>query len=166
MLSLRLATPFDFPTIQRIAQLTWPSTFSDILSPSQIEYMLERMYSQPSLNEQVDIKGHVFIIAEHGQDPIGYASYEPYYNRSLISKIHKIYVLPGSQGMGAGKALIDHITYLSRATGICTLQLNVNRYNKAIEFYKREGFEIIGEEDIDIGQNYLMEDYILEKKLS
>jgi hypothetical protein len=38
----------------------------------------------------------------------------------------------------------------------------VNRYNKARQFYEKMGFVVIGEEDIDIGNNYLMNDYIME----
>ena len=44
--------------------------------------------------------------------------------------------------------------------------LNVNRYNKATDFYIKLGFEISYEEDIDIGNGFLMEDYVMKKRLS
>ena len=52
-----------------------------------------------------------------------------------------------------------------KAKGGTTLQLNVNRQNNAKEFYEKMGFAVIGEEDIDIGSGYYMNDYIMEKKL-
>jgi hypothetical protein len=38
----------------------------------------------------------------------------------------------------------------------------VNRFNTALGFYKRIGFSIVTEENIDIGQGYWMEDYVME----
>ena len=49
--------------------------------------------------------------------------------------------------------------------GCKSLHLNVNRFNKSVDFYKNLGFIIIGEEDIDIGKEYLMEDFVMELKL-
>jgi ribosomal protein S18 acetylase RimI-like enzyme len=43
--------------------------------------------------------------------------------------------------------------------------LNVNRFNSAFDFYEKLGFEKVGEEDVELDFGYLMEDYILEKKL-
>ena len=45
------------------------------------------------------------------------------------------------------------------------LFLNVNRFNKAQYFYKKLGFEVAYEEDIEIGNGYLMEDFVMEKKI-
>jgi ribosomal protein S18 acetylase RimI-like enzyme len=43
--------------------------------------------------------------------------------------------------------------------------LNVNRNNKALGFYQKFGFVILREEDIDIGNGYFMNDYIMVCKL-
>ena len=43
--------------------------------------------------------------------------------------------------------------------------LNVNRFNKALSFYERMGFKVIDEVNIEIGNGYLMEDYVMEKQL-
>jgi len=49
--------------------------------------------------------------------------------------------------------------------GASSLQLNVNRNNNAKVFYEKIGFAVIKEEDIDIGNGYLMNDYVMEKKV-
>jgi ribosomal protein S18 acetylase RimI-like enzyme len=41
------------------------------------------------------------------------------------------------------------------------LFLNVNKDNPAIEFYKRFGLEITSSEVIEIGQGYVMDDYVM-----
>jgi ribosomal protein S18 acetylase RimI-like enzyme len=64
-----------------------------------------------------------------------------------------------------GELMLDKIVALAKENRSDTLSLNVNRFNKAFVFYQKMGFEIIAEEDIPIGQGYLMEDYIMEKQL-
>lgn len=158
------ASTEDIATINRLAHETWPDTFAEILTESQIAYMLNMMYSPVSLKKQME-NGQHFLLAEEGQKYYGYASYELNYKGSAKTKLHKIYVHPSSQGKGVGKLLMDSVIDESLKNGIGILSLNVNRYNKALHFYKKIGFEVVGEENIDIGQGYLMEDYILEKTL-
>ena len=45
-----------------------------------------------------------------------------------------------------------------------TLDLNVNRHNKAKNFYEKMGFQVAYEEDIPIGK-YWMNDYVMRKIL-
>lgn len=164
-IQIEQATEQDFVTINRIAHLTWPTTFGDILTPAQIDYMLEMMYSPAALQEQVLQRGHTFLLAREAAQCWGFASYQPHYKGASLTKIHKIYVLPNTQGKGIGKALISAVAEIARRHGNSALTLNVNRYNPAVQFYQHIGFRIVGEEDIDIGNGFLMEDFIMEKSL-
>ncbi|WP_158857629.1 GNAT family N-acetyltransferase [Lunatibacter salilacus] len=168
MIQIHSATVGDIPVIQRIAYHTWPVTFEHILSMEQLTYMLDMMYSSVSLAQQIQQKGHAFLLAGIGEkDPMGFAAFEINYQGLSITKVHKIYILPEAQGKGLGKSLFERISKESIEKGNLRLSLNVNRNNtKAMEFYQNNGFEVVGEEDIQIGQGYLMEDYILEKDLT
>ena len=146
--------------VHEIAHLTWPETFKEILSKDQIEYMLNWMYDLNLLENQVD-QGHLFFLAQHEEKPVGFIGIQPNHPEKGISKIHKIYILPSMQGMGIGKKLIDHVIDLSIQSNISALLLNVNRFNNAVHFYKSQGFEILYEENIDIGNGYLMEDFVM-----
>lgn len=175
-LDIRPATPADYPAIQRIAQETWPSTFGEILTPEQIDYMLHWMYRPESLQEQVEQKRHVFLMATNnaGED-VGYVSYEVGHLRDDISKnqmsslkttkIHKLYLLPQTQGQGIGRMLIEAVAERAKAAGNNALILNVNRNNRAVQFYERLGFVVAQTEDIDIGNGYWMQDYVMVKPL-
>ncbi|RQO66396.1 GNAT family N-acetyltransferase [Pedobacter sp. KBW06] len=165
MLHIYNATSSDFPIIQEIAHLTWPDTFGAILSKEQISYMLEMMYSTDSLTEQTSKKGHQFLLVKDETKNLGYASYELNYKGLSKTKIHKIYILPEAQGKGVGKLLMNSITDIARKNQDTILSLNVNRDNAAFDFYKKIGFEKTGEENIDIGDGFLMEDFIMDKKL-
>ena len=127
--------------------------------------MLDLMYSLPSLQAQVQQQGHVFLLASEAENPLGYISYELNYQQTTATKIHKIYILPQAQGKGVGKALIDAATAVGLANQNEALLLNVNKYNKALQFYERIGFEVIGQEDIDIGEGFLMEDFTMKKPI-
>ena len=152
-----------FPIIQQIAHATWPATFGSILSPTQIAYMLEMMYSTSALVNQTTVKKHVFLLAKENEDHLGYLSYELNYKGLSKTKIHKIYIHPLAQGKGIGKLLIKRVEDIARENGNTILSLNVNRDNKAVKFYEGQGFAITGKEDIDIGEGFLMEDYIMDK---
>lgn len=161
-LRIRPATDADLPLIREIAHRTWPHTFGNILSPEQIAYMLEWMYSLPALAEQVHGKGHCFLLAGTDGEELGYAGYEVHYRGNPVTRIHKLYVLPEAQGKGIGQALIDQVIHLANDAGDRRLHLNVNRDNPAVHFYERLGFAITGEEKIPIGNGYFMDDYIME----
>lgn len=147
------------PAIKNLANIIWPLTYSEIITPQQVDYMMELMYSSSSLKKQMQ-KGHQFIMAYEDKEPVAFASYSPKENQPSIFHLHKIYILPNKQGKGIGKTLIAFIKNdIAPAT---TLQLNVNRINKALQFYQRLGFKIISQEDIYIGQGFYMNDYVME----
>ena len=159
-MKIRALNRNELMIVHEIAHLTWPDTFKEILSKDQIEYMLNWMYNLNLLENQVD-QGHLFFVAEHEGKPAGFIGIEPNHPEKGITKIHKIYILPSMQGMGIGKKLIDHVIDLSVQSNISALLLNVNRFNNAVHFYKSQGFEILHEENIDIGNGYLMEDFVM-----
>jgi len=153
----------DAKRIQDFAYLTWPDTFKEILTQDQIKYMLEWMYNLPRLKEQI-ISGHEFYIIRDDKD-LGFIGIEFDHPESGVVKIHKLYVLPDQQGKGLGIKLFENIRARSIEEGMKSIQLNVNRFNRAVDFYHHIGFITIKEEDIDIGQGYLMEDYVMEYQL-
>lgn len=161
-LEIRLADEEDINTIGYLAQQIWPVTYNTILSPAQLEYMLKQIYSPGALTNQMN-NHHQFLIAELDEDAVGFASYSAI--EEGVYKLHKLYILPELQGKGLGRALLDFISDEVIANGARVLRLNMNRKNKARQFYAKYGFRIVGEEDIDIGNNFFMNDYVMEKKL-
>jgi diamine N-acetyltransferase len=79
--------------------------------------------------------------------------------------LNKIYLLPNRQGEGLGKLLLGAVENEVRAQGARYLDLNVNRHNKAKDFYERCGYQVYLEEDIPIGP-YWMNDFVMRKQLT
>ena len=152
-----------FSDIREIAEKTWPVAYGHILSSEQLRYMLDLFYSLESMQEQAEIHQHRFLLALHANVAIGFASFSSIPNVHHQFRLHKLYVLPEHQGTGVGKRILDHIVGFINASHAVSLELNVNRYNNAKQFYEKMGFQIVREENIDIGQGYFMNDYVMEK---
>lgn len=151
----------DLVIVQKLAHDIWPSAYLEILGRNQLDYMLDQIYSLPSLERQFSILKHQFILVFASGIPVGFASYSAHDN-PFVYHLNKIYVLPEEQGKNIGKQILDYIITEIRIAGATSLQLNVNRHNKALNFYQKAGFKIIREEDIDIGEGYFMNDYVME----
>ena len=164
MITISEATIADFETIRSIAHTTWPVTYGEILSKEQLDYMLDKMYSDATLLENLN-KGHHFILINKDSVCLGFASFEHRYLNEKCTRLHKIYLLPETQGKGMGKMLLEQITALAKENQSEIISLNVNRFNKAHAFYKKMGFQVVAEEDLAIGNGYLMEDYKMELKI-
>jgi diamine N-acetyltransferase len=160
-LLIRSADLDDINTIGFLAQQIWPATYSEFVPADHLQYMLNLFYNPASLRRQMIDEHQQFLILEQGEEAIGFASWAPT-GETGVFKLHKLYMLPGQQGKGLGRMILQYIFSDIRPAGGTKLRLNVNRYNKAQQFYERMGFAIIGEEDVDVGNNVFMIDYIME----
>jgi GNAT superfamily N-acetyltransferase len=160
----RKANIFDIPLIQAIAEAAWRPTYGHILSEEQCIYMLEWMYNTPKLEEQIN--GNIqFIILENDEKvAIGYASFEK--TEEGKGKLHKLYTHPTFKQKGGGSILLDTIIQIARSVNVRLIELNVNRYNSAVEFYLKKGFTIREEMDLDVGNGFFMNDYVMNYELS
>lgn len=150
--------------MRSIALRTWPLAYGSILSLGQITYMLERMYNEDVLTSQLR-SGHEFLLAEERGTAIGLAGAETEHSGTGLTRLHKLYVVPASHGHGVGGALLKAVEGLALRAGSIAVELNVNKYNPARAFYARHGYLQVGEEVIDIGGGYVMDDFVLRKAL-
>ncbi|MFN0033312.1 MAG: GNAT family N-acetyltransferase [Flavobacteriales bacterium] len=153
----------DLPTVQRIAYDTWPIAYTGVISAEQIAYMLEMMYSLPSLERQMKEEGCEFLLVQFGRDMAGFAAYSE--EEPGKFKLHKLYVLPQMQHLKLGRTLLYEVCMRAKARGGKLLMLQVNKNNKAQSFYERNGFNVARAITVDIGHGYVMDDYVMEKAL-
>ena len=164
MYTIRKATLSDLETIIEIAGKTWWATYSPILEKEQIEFMLSRIYSVENISAQLEHGAQTYLLLIEDNKPVAFAGYSPREEDPEIYKLHKLYCLPETQGKGYGKILINEVANKTIEAGKHTLDLNVNRHNKAKNFYEKMGFSVAYEEDIPIGP-YWMNDYVMRKEL-
>ena len=161
MILLRKGKEEDMQIISDLAERIWPQTYSDYISKEQLRFMLDLMYNQGELLSQLQ-KGYNFLIAEENGIDLGFACSSITDSEKHIYKLHKLYVLPETHGKGIGKLLINEVKNLVAREGGKFLQLNVNRNNKAKDFYEKIGFKIKETVDLHVGNGFYMNDYIME----
>ncbi len=162
MISIIKATVKNIPEIQEIANKSWVVTYKSIISTQQIDYMLKTMYNTNVLIQQIENQNFEFYICVYSNTSIGFIAFEKNYQNSSKTKIHKLYILPNFQGKGIGKILINHSIKITLQNKNTALILNVNKQNSAKYFYKKLGFTISYQEVINIGNGFVMDDFVME----
>ncbi len=162
--SIREATLNDCGLIHNMAEVVFRDTYKEILSQEQTEYMMEWMYSLDNLKKQME-EEHVFHIGYWGDEPCGYLSVQQ--ESEDLFHLQKIYVMPQFQGKQIGKKLFEKAIHYIKSIHPtpCFMELNVNRDNKAIQFYERMGMKQLRQGDFCIGNGYCMCDYIMGMEL-
>ena len=135
----------DIMCIHDMAQVVFRHTYREILSPEQMEYMMDWMYSPANLQRQLD-EGHVYYIAYRDGNPCGYVSVQPEGiadDGRLLFHLQKIYVLPSEQGHGLGRALFDRAVDHVREVAHVQESVHVRESTGGFEAVGRH--EVVGE---------------------
>ena len=160
-MQIRRAQHHELPILESLARQIWPSTYAHIISQAQIDFMLDWMYSFAALQAQFE-EGHEFYILNTAGSDSGFIALEWVNHKGAAElKINKLYVLPTLQGKGAGRSLIHKAIERAQERHATSIFLQVNKANEAKNFYLKLGFEIREEAVFDIGNGFIMDDYIM-----
>jgi ribosomal protein S18 acetylase RimI-like enzyme len=165
MNNIRHASSKDISIIHRLAKEVFFPTYEPLQPKEKVAYLFSMMYNEVALSEQMEKKKHNFILTEDETGYLGYASFEFNYKGSGKIKIHKIYVMPNAQGKGVGKEMINCIANIGRQHKVEILLLDVYRHNPAIQFYEKLGFKKVGEQVTEVGNGFVMDDFLMEMSL-
>lgn len=159
-LSISKATIGDCKIISDLAVRIWKKHYPDIISMEQIEYMLRLMYSEDALIKQMQ-EGQEFYLLSDNNKQIGYISFT--HQGSGDYFLHKFYLENENQGKGTGTFFFREM--LNRLDQPVTIRLTVNRQNfKSINFYFKNGFIIEKVADFDIGNGFVMNDFVMLRR--
>lgn len=155
---LKRADQNDIPIISQLADKVWHQHYPSIITMEQISYMLNMMYSSKSLTEQMEVKHHQFYLIHNGNSHIGFISVDKL-NEQGSFMLHKFYLDQDLAGKGSGTLAFNELLKVIQPTEI---KLTVNRKNfRSINFYFKNGFKIDHVEDFDIGNGFVMEDFVM-----
>lgn len=166
-------TADDQIALATLAGLIWREYWPAHIGEAQTEYMIERFQSLEAIQNDMahnDYEYWFVVITEADEDGTerriaGFTGghNEPETNRFFISKI---YLLADERGFGYARRIIEFYEDLCFARGFDALYLTVNKRNElGIRAYKGTGFEIIDAVETDIGEGFVMDDYIMQKAL-
>lgn len=163
MINFTSITQNNFQLVFNLASEIWNDNYKGIISQQQIDYMLNMMYNPERLQKDLD-EGFQWELITKNDNIVGYLAYVlKTDNRVFLSKI---YLKTNAQGLGIGKKALLHVINYSENQQSTAVYLTVNKSNeKGIRAYNKTGFKIIAEEITDIGNGYVMDDYVFEYQL-
>lgn len=162
-------TATDFETLARLAEAIWRSHYAKIIGSAQIDYMLAERYTPEELRLYLNADDRWLMLlrtdSPTGSRAIGYCSYALTDDPGEM-KLEQLYLLPEHYGKGLGKLMLLRVEEQARMQGRRTLMLQTNKRNDiAIAFYRKAGFTVREEAVFDIGNGFVMDDYVMEKVL-
>lgn len=150
----------DIPQLQALARGIWEEAFSEMLSKEQICYMLGMMYGADVITKEL-LSGVEWDIIEDRGKPCGYLSYA--FGEDNSVKLSKIYLEKDLRRTTVAGDAISRVVRYAAENGKAYVFLTVNKNNKrAIRAYEKSGFTITASVVTDIGNGFVMDDYIMK----
>jgi ribosomal protein S18 acetylase RimI-like enzyme len=170
-IELRIAKPADNLILSEVGRLTFYETWRPVNTEDDMQSYMKDAFNPDKLKKEIeDSAVNTFLLAIVAEKFIGYAklrrdrTYDEFKNESAI-EIERIYVRKDWQGLKAGKVLMDKCLEIAANESFSWLWLGVNIDNiKAIDFYKRYGFEIFGEKSFQLGEAN-DSDYLMKRRM-
>lgn len=155
----------NFPALAQLAAGIWRTHYTPIIGAEQVEYMLQGRYTPERLGAYLGASDRWLRVLRVKDQLIGYCSYALGPAAGEM-KLQELYLHESARGGGLGGYMLRHVEAEARRHGRGTLWLTVNRHNRgSIDFYRRAGFSVREEKRFDIGQGFVMDDYVMEKAL-
>ena len=157
-----VASQEEIDLVSALADEIWHEHYSHILDKGQIDYMIGKFQSPRAIASQIK-NGYRYYFIKLAGEPVGYMGVKKE-DRSLF--LSKLYILDKFRGKGYASAAFAFLEKYAADNGLSSIWLTVNRHNeKSIAVYKARGFSAVREEVSDIGSGYVMDDFIMEKKI-
>jgi GNAT superfamily N-acetyltransferase len=123
---------------------------------AQTDYMLHKFQSADAIRGQLQ-DGYQYYFAGENGEQLGFLAFYPEGDHLYLSKF---YLYKSLRGKGYGRKMLEFLILKAKGAGLSAIELNVNKYNSAVQIYEKLGFKIIRSEKNDIGRGYFMDDYV------
>ena len=158
---VKVETEEQIKELCSLAKEIWNEYSICFISQEQIDYMLEKFQSEQVVKGQINFQNYQYYFMEEDGENIGYFAVQKQKDNLFLSKI---YIKKDFRGKGfARKAFTNAIIPITRELELPKITLTVNKYNFAsIMVYEKLGFDRVDSKEFDIGNGYIMDDYIYE----
>lgn len=155
-------TEEDIQNIAYLADEIWHEYFPFILSEEQINYMIDKFQSVHAMRNQIWQEGYMYYKILSENKLIGYFAIREDTEDSALF-LSKLYLHKSCRGKGYGSNVFQHLKDYCINKKIHRIWLTVNKYNEStINAYIKRGFVQTDTRVLDIGNGYIMDDYIME----
>ncbi len=157
---LEVLTKHQIEIVESLAREIWTEHYIAIIGREQVDYMLDRFQSRQAIKEQIR-DGALYFLMKEDNEFIGYIAVQP---KGADLFLSKIYVRSSRRNKGYGKKAVRFAEGFAIEKGLRKIVLTVNKNNvNAIKAYEKMGFRNAGPLVQDIGNDFVMDDYIMEK---
>jgi len=164
-ITIRIATASDAELIADLSRETFYDAFIADNTKDDMEKFMNEQFTKESLMEEVGATGNIFLLAYSNDEVAGYARLrENEFEKDKI-EIARIYNKTSAIGKGIGKSLMLACIEKARQLNKKIIWLGVWKKNqRAIDFYKKFGFEKYDEHDFVLGDD-VQKDWLMKKQL-
>lgn len=156
----RIVTNEDIEVLAKVTNEVWHEYFPCILSGEQIDYMVEKFQSAEAMSRQMQEENYQYYFICDGETVVGYTGIAPYGEEMFLSKL---YLLKEFRGKGYGSEGLKFVVKKAKEHSCKKVYLTVNKYNDhSIKVYEHFGFKNVRSQVADIGNGYVMDDYVFE----
>ena len=154
-----VSTDEDILQLEALAHEIWNQHFVPIIGQSQVDYMLGKFQSFAPMKQHIS-EGMNYYMLSVGGENVGYCGFKKDGERVFLSKL---YLKIAHRGKGFSKIMLEKVKQFAAENSLKAVYLTVNRHNDdTIAVYKHMGFEVIDSVVADIGNGFVMDDYIMQ----
>jgi len=147
---------FDVATL---ANEIWHQHFIPIIGEAQVEYMVDKFQSYPAISKQIHEDGYEYFRIYLGDIFAGYTGVHAEEDALFLSKL---YIKENCRGNRLATHALNYLIQICKERRLKKIWLTCNKYNNnTLAVYDHLGFKITDEQVADIGNGFVMDDYIL-----
>ena len=158
-MQIRKAQLADAEVVALLGRITFRETFGYLFvdHASDLRAYLEHTFAVAKIRHSIEQPQNTYWLALIDRLPVAYAKFKFPSPAALlpaasVAQLQKIYVLKEFLGQGIGKPLLESVLEYVSSLKIDNLWLDVLKENsRAIRFYERHGFKVLGDETYTIG---------------
>lgn len=156
---LTTTTDSDIHNVAALANEIWHQHFIPIIGEAQVEYMVEKFQSYPAISKQIRENGYEYFRIYLNDTFAGYTGIHSEEDSLFLSKL---YIKQDCRGNHLATHTLNFLVQLCKERGLKKIWLTCNKYNdNTLAVYDHLGFKITDEQVADIGNGFVMDDYIL-----
>jgi ribosomal protein S18 acetylase RimI-like enzyme len=159
-----VSEPAEVEAVARLSRRIWEEHYVPIIGQRQVDYMLDKFQSPEAIADQIE-KGCRYFLLREGEEDVGYLALVPDREAGEMF-LSKFYVRRDRRGEGLGRRMIEFTEELCREMGLEKIWLAVNKDNaRSIRIYESLGFHKADTREKDIGEGFVMDDFVMEKEV-
>ncbi len=153
----------DIKPLAELADEIWHEYWPAKISAEQTDYMVNKFQSETAIKSQIENENYVYFFIITEDKIAGYMGLSKEQDYLFLSKI---YIKKDFRGQGIGGKAFGFIKEFAQNLRYEKIILTVNKYNyDTISAYKKWGFETVDSVVTDIGNGFVMDDYIMEYRI-